>query len=197
MSREEGANGESAVARFRDGLAFFLRFLREPARLGVPLPHNRRIAAAVAAELREHSPQRVVELGAGTGALTRAILGVLPPPERLLCIERDEGFCRRLGELFVDRVVVVQADALDIARVIAGSPWEEPDALVCSVPLLGGVGMELCRNIAAVLPDDSLFVQVSNVRGPVEAFFDIHKTRLFMSNIPPEQVHCGFPKGGP
>ena len=192
---EEARRTEDSWAhRLCDGVGFFLRFLREPRRLGVPFPHNGRIAAAVAAELRKHSARRVVELGGGTGSLTRGILEVLDPAERLLCIERDGGFCRRLATLFSERVEVVQGDALDVLRLIKGTVWERPDAVVCSVPLLGGVGPDLCGAIASVLPREGVYLQVTNVRKPIEEFFEIRRSRLFLSNIPPEHLYCAFPK---
>lgn len=53
-----------------------LSMLRDPARTGALLPSSRGLARAMAAAAGD--AERIVELGAGTGAITRALLAALP-----------------------------------------------------------------------------------------------------------------------
>ena len=186
----------SSSARLHDTLLFFAHSVRHPLRLGVPLPTCGRAAEAVARELAGRPTARVVELGAGTGSLTRGILRVLDPDNVLLCVEKEEAFCRCLDEQFDGRVKVVHGDAWEFRSIIRGTRWEKPDVIVCSVPLLGRAAWRLCERIAEALPNDGLYLQVTNWPAAMKPFFKIERTYFFLTNMPPERLHCAVPKVG-
>ena len=74
----------------------------------------------------------VVELGAGTGAVTGALLACVPP-ERLLVLERLPAFCHLLRSRFPD-LNVIRGDAARLADYL---PANRPvAAIVSSLPLL-------------------------------------------------------------
>jgi phospholipid N-methyltransferase len=175
---------------------FFLQFLRHPLQLGAASPCSRRIAEKIGEELEDRGASRVVELGAGTGSLTRGILRAIGSEEPLLCVEREASFCRHLRRRFGERVRVVQDDAYRVEQIIDATAWERPDAIVCSVPLIRRSSAELCASIARSLPAEALYLQVANFRKPVEESFDIEKSYLFLANLPPEHLHCAVPRNG-
>lgn len=190
MSKNPDSNGEGLLQRCKRGCAFLLRFLRHPIRMGAPLPCNKDIANAICDELKEVNAHTVVELGAGVGPLTEGILKALPPDGKLLCIEREESFCRKLEDRFGDRIKLVRGNALELGEIIEGTEWEEPDAIVCSVPLIIDESEALLHAIHENLPPDSLYLQVANFRKPVEAMFKVKKSYFFPTNIPPERLHA-------
>jgi phosphatidylethanolamine/phosphatidyl-N-methylethanolamine N-methyltransferase len=179
----------SLSTRLGDSVLFMVEFFKHPRRIGVPTQSPRSIAETVRQELKAHGARRVVELGAGLGVLTSGILQAIPPDAKLLCLEREPAFCRRLAKRFNGRVQLLNADALDLPRILAGTQWEHPDAIVCSVPLVGDFAMQLTGMIAEVLPPDGLYLQVANLRGAVEAFFEVQKTYLYLDSVPPEHLH--------
>src|SRR5437763_11185965 len=76
-------------------------FLRESRRhfrtTGALLPSSRFLARALAAPLAVHgSPRQVLEVGPGTGSVTRAILRYLRPEDRLDAVELNRRFVDRL-----------------------------------------------------------------------------------------------------
>jgi phospholipid N-methyltransferase len=81
----------------------------------------------------------VVELGAGTGPITKELLRVLPPTCRALIVERDPDFCDRLREHFPRErypgAEVVQADAADLDQILAERGIAEVDHFLCGLPL--------------------------------------------------------------
>jgi len=184
----------SFSARLHDTLLFFAHSVRHPLRLGVPVPSCQRAADAVSGELASKPAARVVELGAGTGALTRGIVHALSPDNTLLCVEVQEPFCRRLARRYNGRVQVVHGDAWELRSIIRGTRWEKPDVIVCSVPLLGRAAWGLCEQIAEALPDDGLYLQVTNWPAAIKPFFDIERTYFFPTNVPPERLYCAVPK---
>ena len=188
--------GYSFGRRFRDGIVHLLHFVKNPFRMGAPLPSSQRIAKTIEAEMMAHGGvRRVVELGAGMGTLTGSILNVLPPDGQLLCIEREKIFCRNLEERFNERVKIVQGDAYDLQSLIAGTLWENPDAIVCSVPLMNEPGYRLVRAIRGALPPGGLYLQVANLPAPIHAYFDVHKSYVFLlSSGGMEKLHCAVVK---
>ncbi len=82
--------------RDRDELRFFLHWLRRPGRIGAVVPSGPALAAALAAEIDTEVPGAVVELGPGTGRVTRALLEAGVEPSQLVAIERDASFCKLL-----------------------------------------------------------------------------------------------------
>jgi phosphatidylethanolamine/phosphatidyl-N-methylethanolamine N-methyltransferase len=102
-------------------LPFVRGWLRDPVGVGLPFPSSgataRRLArAALDASIPGGGP--VLELGAGTGAVTRALLEAGCPPQRLVAVERDGELCRSLEARFPG-VRVLQADALELDATLA------------------------------------------------------------------------------
>ncbi len=193
MSGGQGQAGRSFGERLRDGALFCAHFLTDPFGLSTPLSSSPRIAATIARELVAHNAHRVVELGAGVGALTEGILEALGPEDTPLCVELKPAFCRRLEERFDGRAHVVAGDATQLPVLVAGTPWERPHAVVCSVPLITSTARDICRTIRDVLPSDGLYLQLAVRRGPVSEFFRVEKTYFFPLNLPPERLHRAYP----
>jgi len=194
MAEGKRSPNYSSSARLHDTLLFFAQSVRHPLRLGVPLPSCERAAHTVSRELASRPAERVVELGAGTGSLTRGILRALRPGNMLLCVEKEKRFCELLASRFNGRVKVVHGDAWELNSIIRGTPWEKPDVIVCSVPLTGRAARRLCEQIAEALPNDGLYLQLTNWPAAMKPFFKIERTYFFLTNVPPERLHCAIPK---
>jgi len=82
------------------------RWLRNPIAVAELAPTSRWVAEAVSAKLELNRPGAVIELGAGTGSLTRGLLTAGCPPERLVAIELDAEFAALLRRRF-PRVSVI------------------------------------------------------------------------------------------
>ncbi|WP_228541650.1 methyltransferase [Nocardia sp. XZ_19_369] len=83
-------------------------FLREAARdqrtTGAIAPSSRRLAAALTAPVRAQAqrPLAVLEAGAGTGSVTRALLPLIGPGSRLDVVEPNPRFAQHLRDLVHD-----------------------------------------------------------------------------------------------
>ncbi|RSS81242.1 class I SAM-dependent methyltransferase [Streptomyces sp. WAC06614] len=119
----------------------FRTFLAEAARdfstTGAVAPSSRRLAAVLAAPLRErtHLPLTVLEVGAGTGAVTRELLPLLGPGSRLDVVEQNPRFTRALR-----RLVTHAAPGVGARTTVHQTPVEELettrryDVIVSSLP---------------------------------------------------------------
>ena len=92
--------------------------------LGAPLPSSRFLARALVLELRkQRPPARILEVGPGTGSVTREIIRAMQPDDRLDAVELNSHFVKLLQKRFVqepafrcrrDQVEVVHAPVQEL-----------------------------------------------------------------------------------
>jgi phosphatidylethanolamine/phosphatidyl-N-methylethanolamine N-methyltransferase len=139
----------------RAGTALFLkRWLRRPFAVGAVVPSGRLLAEAMArttfAEMKGREGH-VIELGAGTGEVTKALLAAGIPADRLALVERDPELASFLRRHFAGPRIV-EGDAARLPKILSEQGIGSVSAVVSSLPLLS-------------LPADV-------VRGIVEGVFD-------------------------
>ncbi len=113
--------------------SLFLReWMHHPAAIGAIWPSSSRLARRMAACVPRSGDGLVIELGAGTGAVTQALLDRGIRAERLVVVERSATFVRHLRRSFPS-VTVLHGDALSLASLLP--PAAKVDAIVSSLPL--------------------------------------------------------------
>ena len=117
---------------------FLKRWLRRPLAMGAVVPSGRLLAEAMARATlaaMEGRPGHVVELGAGTGEVTKALLAAGIPPQRLALIERDPELAAFLRSHFTGPQII-EGDAARLASLLARHGVVSVAAVVSSLPLL-------------------------------------------------------------
>jgi phosphatidylethanolamine/phosphatidyl-N-methylethanolamine N-methyltransferase len=115
--------------------AFFKGFLARPWRVASPVPSGRRLAAKIAEQIDLSPPGLVVELGPGTGAVTRAIRERGIAEQDLVLIETDPEFVRLLRGQF-PRARVIAGDAFAFAELL-GDSARGLGGIVSGLPVIG------------------------------------------------------------
>ncbi|WP_083657825.1 class I SAM-dependent methyltransferase [Herbaspirillum camelliae] len=113
-------------------LLFIRELFSNPATTGAPWPSSRQLGIKMAAAMPVGGSGLIVELGAGTGVVTQALLDHGVEPERLLIVERSQVLFEYLQKRF-PQLRVVLADAADCRDFIPASI--KIDAIVSSIPL--------------------------------------------------------------
>jgi phosphatidylethanolamine/phosphatidyl-N-methylethanolamine N-methyltransferase len=90
-------------------LSFFLKYLKNPGTVGAIAPSGQNLAALITSEIGPHTGP-VLELGAGGGIFTAALLEGGVSPRDVVAIELDEAFANRLTRRF-PKIEVVNAPA--------------------------------------------------------------------------------------
>jgi len=86
---------------FRDHIEFFRQFRTHFHTTGAIAPSSRRLARAMTRHIAgQRGPSRILEVGPGTGAVTRRILKLLRPEDRLDLVELNEDFAALLRHRF-------------------------------------------------------------------------------------------------
>lgn len=140
------------------GLAFALAWVRDPRRVGAIAPASRALAQAIAREVSRVGPELLLEVGAGTGAITKALADLGPPPDRFFVVERDPGLVRHLHHRF-PRAEVLHACATQLHALPL--PTARSLVLVSSLPLMSMPREEGRRCVQSML---TLMERVPNAR---------------------------------
>lgn len=126
---------QEAASIPRERRLFLRRWLAHPLRVAALFPSSPALAELVAEHLPDPGQRFVVEVGAGTGAVTRALLRRVPE-DRLILVELDEELCQWLKNRF-PRATVFCGNAVDLPRLL---PEAREDgriaAIVSGIPVV-------------------------------------------------------------
>jgi phosphatidylethanolamine/phosphatidyl-N-methylethanolamine N-methyltransferase len=147
------------------GTALFLkRWLRRPLAMGAVVPSGRLLAEALAltavAEMKGREGH-VIELGAGTGEVTKALLAAGIPPSRLALVERDPELAAFLRRHFRGPQIV-EGDASRLPQLLAGARIAKIATVVSGLPLLSlpsEVVTGIMHSVFDALPRGAALVQ--------------------------------------
>lgn len=175
---------------------FLAAWIRSPLKMGAFTPSSKALARAMASYVDLSKDGMVVELGAGTGALTYA-LSEMVPMDRLLIVERDPHLYNILHAHF-PQLKIVRADAAEIGMVLEECGIKKICAVVSSLPLLSmprGIRMQIEGKIAAALGDDGKLIQFTYGPSSPIPHDRWHTLRLYgkrkrfiVSNVPPAHI---------
>jgi phosphatidylethanolamine/phosphatidyl-N-methylethanolamine N-methyltransferase len=158
--RRPGPEGTPAEA---EAALFLTRWLKAPHRIGALAPSSRYLARAMARQVDLRHAGFVVELGGGTGSITRALLAAGLAPERLIIVERDDRLHRLLVERFPE-VRVLCGDAAHLVALLRPLGIKRVAAVVSSLPLLSmpkRLRHRIVEQCFALLDDHGSLVQFS------------------------------------
>jgi len=146
----------------RERRLFFLRWLNNPLRVGVPVPSSLGLGRAMAAQLSSILPNEyVVELGPGTGVVTRALLTAGISEKQLIVIEREPGFIDKLKHDF-PHVTILQGDARNMSELLHQRGIKQIAAVISSLPLLSMpdvVRHAIVHKAFDIIKPNGLFIQ--------------------------------------
>jgi phosphatidylethanolamine/phosphatidyl-N-methylethanolamine N-methyltransferase len=162
----------------------------DPGGVAAPTPSSPALAAAIAAKVDPLKPGLVVELGAGSGAVTEALLARGIAPERLIAVEFNDYFAKLLVQRFPG-VTVIRGDAFELDKHL---PIGEPiAAIVSGVPLLNFPLRDrraLIERALVLQGVSGRFIQLSyGWRPPVVSVFGVAPARdIVWRNFPPAHI---------
>lgn len=190
------------------GLMFLAKWLKSPLTVASVTPSSPQLAKAMA-DCLPPKEGVVVELGGGTGPITRVLLNNVESPSDLIVVERDKHFCEFLRKRFPG-VTVVNGDACDLAALVADvAPRRAVRGVVSGLPLLsmsGNVQRKIVEQAVNVAGEDGRFIQFSyGLSSPMkksierELELQVECAAHVWRNVPPAKVwvyqcsNCGGP----
>jgi phosphatidylethanolamine/phosphatidyl-N-methylethanolamine N-methyltransferase len=168
-----GAGGGPGQGGPRDAALFFRRWLAHPLRMGSIVPSSPALTGRVARLAIAHAGDDcVLELGAGTGVVSRALLAAGLPAERLIANEIEPDMVRQLRE-DLPGATVMDGDARRLPEVLPELFRGRIGAVICGIPL-----------VMLPKPEQARFIGAMQAVAPGRGFF--HYSYCITSPLPRE-----------
>lgn len=173
---------------------FLLRVLRNPRQLGAVVPSSRHLGALLAkhAAFDESSP--IVELGGGSGSLTRALIKAGISPERIYVIELDPELAKYLKSA-MPLVNVIQGNATDLEHILPPHIIGKVHRIVSGLPMINmpqPVRRQILESCFQIMIPEGAYLQYTySPRSSIDAkSYQLNKKRLgtVFLNLPPATV---------
>lgn len=185
---------KSLARRFDEELRFFKGWIDKPRAVGSIVPTSAVTARKMASVVDPDSGLPVLELGPGTGVITRAILEAGVKPENLWSIEYSQDFVEHLRRDYPG-VNIVQGDAFDLDATLGERRGMKFDSIVSGVPLLN---FPVPQRVAYVedlldrIPPGRPIVQLTyGPKSPVppgKGDYTVEHFDFIIRNLPPTQL---------
>lgn len=182
---------EGQIRRAENRL-FFRRWLKNPRQLGTLAPISVKLSMLAAKEAVSHYKPGtpVVEIGAGTGRLTRALLRQGVQPQDLTVVELDSEMCAFL-RASIPHIHVIEGDANHLADLVAPEICEKVGVVVSAIPLMyldEKLRKSLISAAFSILRPEAKIVHVTyNPGSPLRFWRSIKQSRVASTwfNVPP------------
>jgi phosphatidylethanolamine/phosphatidyl-N-methylethanolamine N-methyltransferase len=182
------------MAMMTDTALFFGLWLRKPLQIAAICPSGATVAAAMARLADPDRPGFLLELGAGTGSITRGLVEAGWPRERIIAYEREVRLVSILRRE-LRGVIAVIGDANDLETQLTRLGIDQLSAVVSSLPIKWFPLQAQCdvlRACFARLGRGGQFLQLTNAfSSPLPtARLGIHgrEAARVWHNLPPAQV---------
>jgi phosphatidylethanolamine/phosphatidyl-N-methylethanolamine N-methyltransferase len=182
------------VTQTKETELFFRQWLRSPKSMGAVIPSSRALARAVTREVAWRPGQVVVELGAGTGAISQGLMDSGLPPEALMMIELDRPLYEYLRERF-PAVRVINGDATRLVDILRQQGVEQVGTVISGIPMvtmpLGFQRAIVEQSFAALGPEGCLLQYSYSPVVPIPAKklgVEARLVKVVMRNLPPATV---------
>lgn len=176
-----------------DQIRFLKSLAERPRMTGAIAPSGPALAKKMASHVDPNGTLPVIELGPGTGVVTKALIERGVAPSRIIAIEYSPEFCAMIRERFPG-VTVIQGDAYDLDRTL-GNRAPRIANVVSSLPLVARPLEERVRLVERGLArteGGAPFIQFSYIRKgpifPVPATFTAEASGWIWMNAPPARV---------
>lgn len=177
-----------------DHALFLGKFLRHGTRIASLAPSSPWLARATVRPIDWAAARSVVELGAGTGPITRALVERAGPEVRVISVERDPDFVRLLRQRFagVENLEIVEGDVEALDDLLSGRGLESVDAIVSGLPVPSfprPLQQALFRSVGRWLAAGGLYTQITEIpwvyQGLYRRHFESVRFVFEPRNLPP------------
>ncbi len=173
---------------------FFGKFLRHGTRIASLAPSSPWLSRATVANVDWAAARVLIELGAGTGPITRVIAEKARPETRVVVFERDADFAALLRERFAPKANfdVVEGDVRDLSALLADRGIGRVDHVISGLPVPSfpkPLQRDLFRAVRAVLAPGGGYNQITEIpwvyQGLYRKYFDDVRFVFEPRNFPP------------
>jgi phosphatidylethanolamine/phosphatidyl-N-methylethanolamine N-methyltransferase len=180
--------------KFDDELKFFKGWIDKPRAVGSIVPTSSVTARRMASIIDTKSGLPVLEVGPGTGVITKAILKRGVKPSDLYTVEYSHDFVTHLRRNYPD-INVIEGDGFNLDKTLGDMRDATFDCIVSGVPLLNfpvARRVAYLENLLKLIPDGRPVVQLTyGPKSPIPpglGDYTIEHFHFILRNIPPTQL---------
>jgi phospholipid N-methyltransferase len=167
-------------------------------------PSSRCLARTTVRNIDWDRASTLIELGAGTGPITRVIAERARPDCRVIVVERDPDFAGLLRQRFgaLPNFDIVEGDVRDLAPLLAGFGITQADSIISGLPVPSfprDLQHALIRMVQSILRPDGTFNQITEIPWVFWPFYRKYFEHVEFAfeprNLPPSGAYyCRGPK---
>ena len=179
---------------------FFGKFLKHGTKIASLAPSSPWLSRATVSNVDWAKADVIVELGAGTGPITKVIAERSRPDTKVIVLERDADFAAILRDRFAvyPHFDVIEGDVRDLSAMLAERGIGRVDHVISGLPVPSfpkDFRLEYFRVIKEVLTPGGGYNQITELAlvymGLYRKFFDEVKFVFEPRNLPPAGAyHC-------
>jgi phospholipid N-methyltransferase len=200
MNDDSSRSSPTATGATPGAWTFFRQWLKNPRAMAAFAPSGRQLTRQMMAQIPVGA-RHIVELGAGTGVFTRALLEQGIAESQLLVVELNKELARLLQRQFPSSLVV-NGDACDLAGIVARSGFARAGSVDAVISGLGFLAMprvlqkQILQAVFAVLGTEAPLIQFTY--GPsnplprdllAELDLNVRRAGIALMNVPPAVVY--------
>lgn len=177
-----------------ENLLFLKRLIKNPRALGALAPSSKALAHFICRHIDYKEGDYVIEIGAGTGSFTRAILNSGVPASKLIVVELDKELAKYLSLNFPD-VEVIHGNATVLETLMPTYVVGNVRTIVSGIPMVNipkKVQKEIIDSCFRILGEEGGILQFTY--GPVSPIsaasfgFFAQKLGRVLQNFPPATI---------
>jgi phospholipid N-methyltransferase len=177
-------------------IAFFKSFLKRPSVVGSVIPSSRFLERRIVQLMDVSSAKRIVELGPGTGGVSRAVLRAMGKDAKLLSIELNSDFISILSKMNDPRFIVHEGEARRLREILQQYGFKGADAIFSGIPfstMSQTQGKEILEAVSRSLLPGGRFIAYQFRNRVAEVGCDVFgppKVKFELLNVPPCRLYC-------
>lgn len=114
---------------------FFRRWVANPLQMGSVIPSSAALCRHIVGQTSRAPDEAVLELGAGTGVVSRALLAAGIPADRLFVVEIVPDMARHLRRV-LPGVSIIEGDARELPSLLPPQWHGRIGTVICGIPLV-------------------------------------------------------------
>ena len=182
-----------------ENIEFLQAFLKNPLKVGSIAPSSPELAQKMVADIRPTDESVVLELGVGTGAITKVLQDIVTTRESYLGIEIDKTLVKSLKENF-PALKIVRGNACDTFSIYQRTGFGKVGYIICCLPFVSlpnDVGEKILGEIDKFMEQGCVFRTFQYAHGYYfpsaiklrefmrNRYGKAQRSRLVVKNVPP------------
>lgn len=186
---------KAATSDSPDWLLMLKKFAKHGTSIASFVPSSRFLAREMCLNIDFDKAKVIVELGAGTGPVTKELLKQAKPGTKVIIVEIDPDFCQRLRAKF-PTADIVEGNAAKLDELLRERGIDKVDHVLSGLPLpsfSAELRDSILASVAKCLAADGSFHQLTNMPWVYwrlyKKYFSNVRFNLVTLNLPPAGVY--------